>query len=148
MFLIEFRELLNQETRLASSSMAAAAAAKLFSISSLLSPRFRAFAAPRAAAAVCGVATTSAAERKRKKKATVVKEKRRTRSDREFELDEVRRFGDNTAGHIPVMLGEVVDVFDSASKTASLRSFVDCTVGAAGHSSAVSNFIPFIFTIV
>lgn len=127
---------------------AAAAAAKLFSISSLLSPRFRAFAAPRAATAVCGVATTSAAERKRKKKATVVKEKRRTRSDREFELDEVQRFGDNTAGHIPVMLGEVVDVFDSASKTASLRSFVDCTVGAAGHSSAVSNFIPFIFTIV
>lgn len=115
----------------------AAAAAKLFSISSLLSPRFRTFAAPRAAAAVCGVATTSAAERKRKKKATVVKEKRRTRSDREFELDEVQRFGDNTAGHIPVMLGEVVDVFDYASKTASLRSFVDCTVGAAGHSSAI-----------
>ncbi|EXB60445.1 Ribosomal RNA small subunit methyltransferase H [Morus notabilis] len=109
------------------------AATKLFSISSLLSPRFRAFAAPQTVA-VRGV-TTSAAERKQTKKASLVKEKRRTRSDREFELDEVQRFGDTTS-HIPVMLGEILDVF-STSKTASLRSFVDCTVGAAGHSSAI-----------
>lgn len=62
-----------------------------------------------------------------------VKEKRRTRSDREFELESIKRYGD-TASHIPVMLGEVMDVF-SASKP--LRRFVDCTVGAAGHSSAI-----------
>lgn len=117
------------------------AATKLFSIASLLSPRFRAFAAPQTVA-VRGV-TTRAAERKQTKKTSLVKEKRRTRSDREFELDEVQRFGDTTS-HIPVMLGEILDVF-STSKTASLRSFVDCTVGAAGHSSAVSNFIPFSF---
>ncbi|POO03794.1 Ribosomal RNA small subunit methyltransferase H [Trema orientale] len=70
-----------------------------------------------------------------KSQAAIVKEKRRTRSDREFELDSVQRYGD-TATHIPVLLGEVLDVF-SASKTMSLRSFVDCTVGAAGHSSAI-----------
>lgn len=69
--------------------------------------------------------------------AATVKEKRRTRSDREFEVDSVQRFGD-TDTHVPVMLGEVVDVF-SASKSKPLRSFVDCTVGAAGHSSAVCN---------
>lgn len=65
----------------------------------------------------------------------VIKEKRRTRSDREFKLETIKRYGD-TATHIPVMLGEVLDVF-SASK--QLRYFVDCTVGAAGHSSAVGN---------
>ncbi|XVF66008.1 hypothetical protein PTKIN_Ptkin09bG0295800 [Pterospermum kingtungense] len=37
--------------------------------------------------------------------------------------------------HIPVMLGEVLDVFSSNSKP--LRSFVDCTLGAAGHASAI-----------
>lgn len=63
--------------------------------------------------------------------------KRRTRSDREFDGDAVMRYGDS-ATHIPVMLGEVLDVFASIR----LRSFVDCTLGAAGHSSAVSTFFP------
>ncbi|PPD76303.1 hypothetical protein GOBAR_DD26764 [Gossypium barbadense] len=37
--------------------------------------------------------------------------------------------------HIPVMLGEVLDVFSSNLKP--LSSFVDCTLGAAGHASAI-----------
>ncbi|XP_040972942.1 ribosomal RNA small subunit methyltransferase H isoform X1 [Gossypium hirsutum] len=41
--------------------------------------------------------------------------------------------------HIPVMLGEVLDVFSSNLKP--LSSFVDCTLGAAGHASAVSFFL-------
>ncbi len=69
------------------------------------------------------------------KKSVAVKEKRRTRSNKELDLDEhaIQRY----AAHFPVLLGEVVDVFSSKS----LRSFVDCTVGAAGHSSAVSHFL-------
>jgi len=59
------------------------------------------------------------------------KEKRRTRSEKEYE--ELHSFH-QTEGHVPVMLGEVVDVFSSLP----LRSFIDCTLGAAGHSSAVS----------
>lgn len=82
-------------------------------------------------------ATTSNSKKKqqkqKEKQRVAVKEKRRTRSDREFELESIKRYGD-TASHIPVMLGEVMDVF-SASKP--LRRFVDCTVGAAGHSSAI-----------
>lgn len=79
-------------------------------------------------------------------KPAIQKEKRRTRSEREFELHALQRYGD-TASHIPVMLGEVLDVF-SSSKTTSLHSFVDCTLGAAGHSSAVTNSIPFLVQIV
>lgn len=64
-----------------------------------------------------------------------VKEKRRTRSDKA--LGDL--YADASAAHIPVMLGEVLDVFSSFSSSSSkpLRSFVDCTVGAAGHSSAI-----------
>uniref|UniRef100_A0A5B7BDW1 Putative S-adenosyl-L-methionine-dependent methyltransferase, MraW n=1 Tax=Davidia involucrata TaxID=16924 RepID=A0A5B7BDW1_DAVIN len=58
--------------------------------------------------------------------------KRRTRSDKEFNEESVLRYGDS-ATHIPVMLGEVLEVFASLQ----LRSFVDCTLGAAGHSSAI-----------
>lgn len=68
-------------------------------------------------------------------KLALVKEKRRTRSTKEFDENAIQ-FGD-TAAHIPVMLAEVLDVF-SASSGRRLHSFVDCTVGAAGHSSAVS----------
>ncbi|XP_065848204.1 uncharacterized protein [Euphorbia lathyris] len=60
------------------------------------------------------------------------KEKRRTRSEREFGGSSCYEFSDNE-NHIPVMLGEVVDVFSSLN----LRSFVDCTLGAAGHSSMI-----------
>lgn len=65
------------------------------------------------------------------------KEKRRTRSEKEYE--ELHSFH-QTESHVPVMLGEVVDVFSSLT----LRSFIDCTLGAAGHSSAVSAFFPFL----
>nr|XP_043608772.1 ribosomal RNA small subunit methyltransferase H isoform X2 [Erigeron canadensis] len=58
--------------------------------------------------------------------------KRRTRSDKKFDEESFRQFGD-TESHIPVMLGEVLEVFDSVK----LHAFVDCTLGAAGHSSAV-----------
>ncbi|KAI3812538.1 hypothetical protein L1987_17248 [Smallanthus sonchifolius] len=58
--------------------------------------------------------------------------KRRTRSDKKFDEDSFRQFGD-TGSHIPVMLGEVLEVFDSRK----LHTFVDCTLGAAGHSSAI-----------
>ncbi|WCJ44377.1 Ribosomal RNA small subunit methyltransferase H [Euphorbia peplus] len=61
------------------------------------------------------------------------KEKRRTRSEREFGGSECFQFGDNENNHVPVMLGEVVDVFASVN----LKSFVDCTLGAAGHSSVI-----------
>lgn len=62
--------------------------------------------------------------------------KRRTRSDRELDEENFLKYhGNDNRDHIPVMLGEVLDVFASVP----LRSFVDCTLGAAGHSSAVSD---------
>lgn len=60
--------------------------------------------------------------------------KRRTRSEKE--LDEVtflKHYGNDNSSHVPVMLGEVLDVFTSVT----LRSFLDCTLGAAGHSSTI-----------
>ncbi|KAJ3669302.1 hypothetical protein LUZ60_011252 [Juncus effusus] len=60
--------------------------------------------------------------------------KRRTRSDVELDLDLLRRYGDpSTSPHVPVLLCEVLHAFRSVH----LRSFVDCTLGAAGHSSAM-----------
>lgn len=77
-------------------------------------------------------------------KAGLAKEKRRTRSDKHFNPDAIIHHcnvnhsdTDTNFSHIPVMLGEVMDVFSAAS----LTSFVDCTLGAAGHSTAVSIFI-------
>lgn len=67
----------------------------------------------------------------------LVKEKRRTRSDKEFDKEAIQRYGDNNPSHVPVMLAEVLDVF-SSSCWKPLHSFVDCTLGAGGHSSAVS----------
>lgn len=70
------------------------------------------------------------------KNSVAVKEKRRTRSDKALDEHAIQSYvgdGGAAAPHIPVMLGEVVDVFSSKP----LRSFVDCTVGAAGHSSAI-----------
>lgn len=70
----------------------------------------------------------------------LVKEKRRTRSDKEFDKEAIQRYGDNPS-HIPVMLAEVLDVF-SSSCWRPLHSFIDCTLGAGGHSSAVSHSFP------
>lgn len=64
--------------------------------------------------------------------AVVNKEKRRTRSSREYEIG-ADGDGEAPSSHVPVMLGEVMDVFSSVR----LRSFVDCTLGAAGHSSSI-----------
>ncbi|KAF9614104.1 hypothetical protein IFM89_015366 [Coptis chinensis] len=60
-------------------------------------------------------------------------EKRRTRSKIEFDWRQ-QHYYNLDGGHIPVLLGEVLQVFDSR---VPLRSFVDCTLGAAGHSSAI-----------
>ncbi|RRT40984.1 hypothetical protein B296_00058149 [Ensete ventricosum] len=59
--------------------------------------------------------------------------KKRTRSGAKFDGGLYRRYADPARGHVPVMLGEVLDAFG----TLHLRSFVDCTLGAAGHSAAV-----------
>ncbi|KAK1276745.1 hypothetical protein QJS04_geneDACA004186 [Acorus gramineus] len=67
--------------------------------------------------------------------------KRRTRSTTDFDHDLMRRHNhdddddDDDVGHVPVLLGEVLSVF--RSPTLLLRSFVDCTLGAAGHSAAI-----------
>ncbi|XP_057799149.1 uncharacterized protein LOC131014985 isoform X2 [Salvia miltiorrhiza] len=71
---------------------------------------------------------------KQKQKAELLV-KRRTRSDRELD-EEVfsKHYGnESSAAHVPVMLGEVLDAFASVS----LKSFVDCTLGAGGHSAAI-----------
>ncbi|KAL6208113.1 hypothetical protein ACLB2K_019065 [Fragaria x ananassa] len=108
-------------------------ASRIFSFSSL-STRLRTLTT---AARATSSTTTSKKKQHQKHKEhrqrVAVKEKRRTRSDREFELETIKRYGD-TSFHIPVLLGEVLDVFP-ASKP--LRRFVDCTLGAAGHSSAI-----------
>ncbi|KAL6970659.1 16S rRNA (cytosine(1402)-N(4))-methyltransferase [Sarracenia purpurea var. burkii] len=94
---------------------------------------------------VIGTTTTSSSSRncniKKNAKAAAASEavvKRRTRSVKEFDEEAALRYGDS-ATHIPVMLGEVLDVFASLS----LRSFVDCTLGAAGHSSAIEETLLF-----
>ncbi|KAJ1698197.1 hypothetical protein LUZ63_006709 [Rhynchospora breviuscula] len=69
---------------------------------------------------------------KSKPKALVL-EKRRTRSGVEVDLGLLRRYKDNNTPHLPVLLCEVLRCFQPLS----LRSFVDCTVGAGSHSCAV-----------
>ncbi|KAG8375294.1 hypothetical protein BUALT_Bualt10G0085400 [Buddleja alternifolia] len=70
---------------------------------------------------------------KQKQKADLLL-KRRTRSERELDEEGFsKQYGNDNSAHVPVMLGEVLDVFASLS----LKSFVDCTLGAAGHSAAM-----------
>ncbi|CAJ1972171.1 unnamed protein product [Sphenostylis stenocarpa] len=83
---------------------------------------------------------TTSEKKKENAKAGLAKEKRRTRSDKHFDRHQIIEHcnvndshTDSKFSHIPVMLGEVMDVFSAAS----LTSFVDCTLGAAGHSIAV-----------
>lgn len=45
----------------------------------------------------------------------------------------MKMYGNDNSVHVPVLLGEILDVFTSLT----LRSFLDCTLGAAGHSSAI-----------
>lgn len=76
--------------------------------------------------------TSSIAQKKKSRESLV---KKRTRSEKEFDEDSfLKLYGNDNSSHVPVLLGEVLDVFASLR----LRSFVDCTLGAAGHSSAVS----------
>jgi 16S rRNA (cytosine1402-N4)-methyltransferase len=71
----------------------------------------------------------------KKTEAALAKEKRRTRSDKQLDEDTiVELYNNNSHLHIPVLLSEVLDVFSNSS----LNSFVDCTLGAAGHSTNVS----------
>ncbi|MBA0673738.1 hypothetical protein Goari_015365, partial [Gossypium aridum] len=82
---------------------------------------------------------------KKKKEKGLAKEKRRTRSLRDGDIHILKEEDDDSSSssstvtvqqsHIPVMLGEVLDVFSSNLKP--LSSFVDCTLGAAGHASAI-----------
>ncbi|KAL4205197.1 hypothetical protein AMTRI_Chr01g113320 [Amborella trichopoda] len=57
---------------------------------------------------------------------------RRTRSKKEFQKDLLQEFMADGC-HVPVLLGETLEVF----RARNLRSFVDCTMGAGGHSSAI-----------
>uniref|UniRef100_A0A0E0G0V2 Uncharacterized protein n=2 Tax=Oryza TaxID=4527 RepID=A0A0E0G0V2_ORYNI len=63
--------------------------------------------------------------------------KRRTRSGAAFDAGLYRRH--SHAEHVPVMLGEVLAAF---RRPLPLRSFVDCTLGAAGHSLAMMEAHP------
>ncbi|XP_057423948.1 uncharacterized protein LOC130717647 isoform X1 [Lotus japonicus] len=83
-------------------------------------------------------AAATAISRANKRKALEKeKEKRRTRSDKEIDKDAlIDLYNSNNLhnpNHIPVMLPQVLDVFSNSF----LNSFVDCTLGAAGHSTAV-----------
>lgn len=70
----------------------------------------------------------------KQKQKTELLVKRRTRSDRELDEEGFsKQFGNDNSAHVPVMLGEVLDAFSSLA----LKSFVDCTLGAGGHSAAV-----------
>lgn len=91
---------------------------------------------------VAAFRATTDKKNKKKAKATsdiisakvgLMKEKRRTRSNKDYNYDSIIQ--QSASAHVPVMLGEVLDVFSSSR---SITSFVDCTLGAAGHSSAVS----------
>nr|CAB3445536.1 unnamed protein product [Digitaria exilis] len=136
-----------------------AAARRLFSFHLALQPR--APARPLAAASV-GVATphrrgkhdavackaTGKAKPKSKAKAGSNNKggerrpleehlKRRTRSAAAFDAGLYGRHGH--AHHVPVLLGEVLAAF---RRPRPLRSFVDCTLGAAGHSLAMMEAHP------
>ncbi|VFQ64842.1 unnamed protein product [Cuscuta campestris] len=75
--------------------------------------------------------TSSIAQKSRKSQLN-----RRTRSEKEIDEESfLKLYGNDDSAHVPVLLGEVVDVFSSVR----LRSFVDCTLGCAGHSSAVND---------
>ncbi|GFP81584.1 ribosomal rna small subunit methyltransferase h [Phtheirospermum japonicum] len=72
-------------------------------------------------------------KQKQKQKAELLV-KRRTRSEREIDEEGFsKQYGNDNSAHVPVLLGEVLDVFASVP----LKSFVDCTLGAGGHSAAI-----------
>ncbi|KZV48823.1 putative methyltransferase-like protein 15-like [Dorcoceras hygrometricum] len=73
-------------------------------------------------------------ENRANKQKTELLLKKRTRSGREIDDDGFsKQFGKENSSHVPVLLGEVLDAFASVP----LKSFVDCTLGAGGHSAAI-----------
>lgn len=82
----------------------------------------------------CKASSAGAEKSKSKSKPkALVLEKRRTRSGVDVDLKLLRRYKDDNTPHLPVLLCEVLRAFQPLA----LRSFVDCTLGAASHSSAV-----------
>ncbi|KAL4319177.1 hypothetical protein GQ457_18G000410 [Hibiscus cannabinus] len=93
----------------------------------------------------CRSVTTDTSKKKKEKEKGTAKEKRRTRSLRSGEEEDSSSSSFTTStsvmmqqSHVPVMLGEVLDVFSSHSKP--LSAFVDCTLGAAGHASELEKW--------
>lgn len=76
-------------------------------------------------------------KKEKPKKSEAAALKRRTRSERDFDKELFQQYH-GSSSHLPVMLGEVMEVFSPIS----LHSFIDCTLGAGGHSSAVSTLQP------
>lgn len=97
---------------------------------------------PSSAITLASTSSSSSSSNSKLKSAALEVVKRRTRSEKEFDEDYIKKYGDEES-HIPVMLGEILDVFPSSSFR--LRSFVDCTLGAGGHSCAVSFLSLFYF---
>ncbi|XP_010669567.2 uncharacterized protein LOC104886764 [Beta vulgaris subsp. vulgaris] len=89
---------------------------------------------PSSAITLASTSSSSSSSNSKLKSAALEVVKRRTRSEKEFDEDYIKKYGDEES-HIPVMLGEILDVFPSSSFR--LRSFVDCTLGAGGHSCAI-----------
>lgn len=103
--------------------------------------RFSVSAITRATYGTLRNKSKSETSKKQKQKADLLV-KRRTRSERELDEDGFsKQYGDENSPHVPVMLGEVLDVFSSIS----LKSFVDCTLGAGGHSAAVGELFHIFF---
>ncbi|KAL2896722.1 Ribosomal RNA small subunit methyltransferase H [Bienertia sinuspersici] len=96
-------------------------------------------------ASISTITIASSTSNSKFKSAALEAVKRRTRSDKEFDEAYIKKYGDRDS-HIPVMLGEVLDVFPSSSFR--LRSFVDCTLGAAGHSCAMIQAHPELQTYI
>lgn len=107
----------------------------LFSSSSLSKPKLIHHILSPSSSNLRTLTTASSRITKTKKtEAALAKEKRRTRSDKELDKDTIiELYNNNSHLHVPVMLSEVLDVFANSS----LTSFVDCTLGAAGHSTNV-----------
>ncbi|XVF10520.1 hypothetical protein REPUB_Repub07fG0190100 [Reevesia pubescens] len=87
----------------------------------------------RSACSCRSICSDTSKKKKKEKGSGLEKEKRRTRSLRDGDIEKNKQ--QSQLPHIPVMLGEVLDVFSSYSKP--LHSFVDCTLGAAAHASAI-----------
>ncbi|KAH6783576.1 mraW methylase family protein [Perilla frutescens var. hirtella] len=115
---------------------AASASAKSFFQKLLLFHSPRKFSAVRFSASAAATAENSTlrSKSKKQKQKTELFVKRRTRSDRELDEEGFsKQFGNGNSAHVPVLLGEVLDAFSSVT----LKSFVDCTLGAGGHSAAI-----------